>query len=233
MSKFANLKNSIVANENKYAVFNPHTLEPVVPHRNKIIGVFIDPAIKTCALRVAEHDISTGNVRTMLQTLLDFRCRENDFATPGTSCFNNSSLILSNYEDYFRNSHYIILEHQCKKANPNVVRMSQHLISFIMGVVRDTGLRPLIIEIDGRLKSSMLGLKRMPKPELKKTTTKIAVNILKERGEIELAEFLEKPGKKDDMGDTVCYEFLWWQILGKNKKELNFPKIKKSRLNIN
>lgn len=227
MNKKCNLKDSIVNNANKYAIFNPHTLAPVVKNGDKIVGIFIDPAIKTCAMRIAENNRSTNEVKTLVQVLLDFRCNETEFATSGTSYYFNCFDVLDTYKDYFINSHYIIMEHQSTRASYNVIRISQQILSYFLSTVRDKGCRPLIIEIDARLKSSFFNIPRMKKPLLKKRTTEIAINILKERGENELANKIEKISKNDDHGDTICYEFLWWEILKENK--VNLCVKKKSR----
>ena len=239
MSRFTSLKSSIINNAHKYAIFNPHTLPPIVRegiNKNKIIAIFIDPAVKTCALRVSQKDLNTGLITTKLQTLLDFRCQENDFATDGTSYYSNCISMLDEYLDYFINSHYIVIEHQyCSVASYNVIRIEQQLITYLLMVTKDKGKRPLILEIDPKLKTTMMGVNtnRKLKKEgktLKKETTKLALNILRERGEEDSADTIEKLSKKDDHGDTICYDYMFWIILERDSEMLNLIKEKKSRL---
>lgn len=221
---FGNLKNSIVNNPQKYAIYNPHTLEPVLIEENVIQIITIDPAIKTCAFRVAEKNLETKKIRTVIQELFDFRCTENEFATPGTTYYTNTFEILNKYKQYFRKSHYIIMEHQCSRASYNVIRMSQQILSYILMTVKNKGNRPLIIEIDARLKSSMLSLPKMKKNDLKKKCLEYAIEILTKRGEFEILDKLKKMRKKDDIGDSICYEFIWWKILKRDSELLCFKK---------
>lgn len=218
---------SCINNDNKFSVFNPHTEKPVNIKNRKIIGVFIDPAIKTCAIRVAKYDIDTKKVKTLLQELFDFRTIENEYAT-GTSYYSNCINLLDNYLKYFKKAHYIVIESQFVKSK-DIYRMGQHLISYFLIKTKNCGSNPLIIEIDPKLKTSMLNLPRMKQRLLKKKCKEIAINLLHERGEHDLAENIAKLRKGDDHGDTICYEYIWWKILSQNKKNLG---LKKNKLKI-
>lgn len=242
-----NLKSQVINNEKRYAIYNFHTSSPVVrkgKNENKIIAVFIDPAVKTCALRIVKNNLDTGIIETKVQTLLDFTTTyENEFGSEGTTYYGKCWDMLDEYLPYFLKAHYIIIEHQYYSvASEKVIRIAQHIISYFLLNTQNQGNRPLLIEIDPKLKTTMLGLatsKKLKKEgkKLKIETTKIAMNILRERNEEDIAESIEKLSKRDDHGDTICYDYMWWIILDRDAEQLNFErykpwKEKKGRINI-
>jgi hypothetical protein len=206
----------------QYAVFNPHTKEPLVGsnkvHEGKFFvnGVFIDPGVRNCAVRIANYNIISGKITTVLQKIFDFtKTKKGDEERVGRETFHytNMNSVLSEYVDYFIWSHYIVIESQLP-INYDLVRMSQHLISFFTHKIADKGYRPLIIEIDAKMKSQPFGAPKMKKPELKKWCRNKAIEILTARGDVETANFIASCKKADDHGDTVCYEEVWWTLIG-------------------
>jgi hypothetical protein len=221
MSKFASLKDSLVGNEDKFAVHNPHTLSPVLNEKNVIYAAFIDPGIKTCAVRITRYNFDTKSIKTVLFKLFDFRVRlqdEKPFASAGTSCYTSCLEELDRHEEYFLRCHFILIEYQGNWASLSTVRITHELVTYFLYTLKDRGNRPLIIEVDPKLKSIHFGLKRMKKPDLKKECLSIAINILYRRGDNENAVILEGKGKKDDLGDTVCYDEWFWSLL-QNEEE--------------
>lgn len=216
-----------------YITFNPHILKPLVSSKefgtsNFLVGVFVDPGIKNCAIRIAHYDLDTGAKTTRLQLNFDFTHESltTEFVTTGygidTIYYTNVSKALDEYSELFRWAHYIVIESQLP-INYDLVRMSQHITTYLMMTVKDKGFRPLIIEIDPKLKSRMLGAPpKMTKPQLKVWCKNKAVAILRERGDTVTADMIEKVRKGDDHGDTVCYEEIWWMIL---RDGLNTPPI--------
>jgi hypothetical protein len=216
MSKFASLKESLVGNDDKYAVHNPHSLPPILLEKNVVYAAFIDPGIKTCAVRITRYNFDTGSIKTVLFKLFDFRVKlqdEKPFTTAGTSCYTACLEELDRHEEYFLRCHYIIIEYQGNWASLSTIRITHELVTYFLYTLKDVGNRPLIIEADPKLKSIHFGLRRMKKPDLKKTCLDIAIDILKDRGDNENAEVLEGRGKKDDLGDTVCYDEWFWSLL--------------------
>lgn len=231
---YKSLKDSIVNNELKFAIHNPHTLEPVNISGKIVNAVFIDPGIKTCAICSVKKNFADNSVKTEMLQLFDFRVlnsHENNYATEGTSCYTKCILLLQENIDIFLNAHYIVMEFQGSWASPNTIRIAQQLLTFFLISLKDKGNRPLIIEIDPKLKSTMLSLKRMKQTELKKRCKELASQFLRDRNEIELAQYIEGKGKKDDLGDTLCYEHIWWQILSDHSERLCL-KFKKIKINI-
>jgi hypothetical protein len=196
----------------------------------------IDPGIKNCAIRIERRTYTiTGEggptpevfrlvpdtIETIVQTKFDFltppfeSSKKAIEAVPGsadTGYYRYSTEYLSTLVPHFSACQYILIESQMP-INTEMVRMSQHLITFISLSVRDVGVRPLIIEIDPKLKSSIFKAPKMEKAALKKWAGNKAIEILKENGDVDTATFIEAAGKKDDHGDVVCYTSVWFKIL--------------------
>jgi hypothetical protein len=169
----------------------------------------IDPAIKNCAIRVERRTYKDGFliVETLLQIKFDFSVYNDN-----TNYYTNSLNLLMPYLEYFITSQYILIETQMV-INYDLVRLSQHLITFLTIFTTNKGLKPLIIEIDSRLKSRLFNAPKMNRLELKKWAVENAIKILSERNDIETINFIMASAKKDDHGDTVCYTEAWWKIL--------------------
>lgn len=196
-----------------YDTYNPHTLQPLVHSEvlesgsNYLVGAFIDPGIKNCAIRIAKKDLLTDKVTTIMQMKFDFTTEE------GVCHYVSSISILDRYIEEFRWCHYIVMERQMT-INYDLVRFSQHLITYFSMRVKNLGFRPLIIEINSKMKSHLLGGKlKMTKPELKKWCRDKAIEILTERDDTIALNVLLKAKKQDDHGDVVCYEKVWWGII--------------------
>lgn len=215
-----------------YLIFNPHTVPPLVADPSgELHGIFIDPGIKNCAIRSSSLDRKTRAIRTNFQILINFCYTPPPLGGDGgggdasvSTCggarvdsesqyYQQSLLYLEPYREWFQRSHYIVIESQLP-VNYDLVRMGQHIITYLMVTVRDAGFRPLIIEIDSRLKSRLLGAPpRLTKPQLKKWCRDKALSLLKERGDLETVTMISKQPKKDDHGDVVCYDEVWWNHL--------------------
>ena len=208
-----------------FIVFNPHSEPPCVIRPDKtIIITTIDPGIKNCAIRTAQYDPETRKSKTLLQCKIDFTFSQDNERVLGveTKYYTAIYTILEPYHHYFTSSHYIGIESQMV-CNYDMLRMSQHLITYIMGIVRNNGNRPYIIEMDSRLKTQMLNAPaKMSKPERKKWATKMAIQYLTIDGEQDIIKVISD-GKSDDHGDTICYEkcILLMIIQGLNK--IPFP----------
>lgn len=205
-----------------YIIFNSHTLPPGISSMS-LYGIpwiqitAIDPGIRNCGIRV-ERRTFTGNIMkidTLLQIRVDFTVDQTEDTNIGrdTIYYNHVIKVLEQYKQYFITSQYIIIESQLP-INYDLVRISQHLITSMMILTRDQGLRPLIIELDPRFKSRLFGApQKMTKPQLKKWAWETAVKILQNRGDNETANMILSCSKKDDHGDVICYTEAWWNIL--------------------
>lgn len=217
-----------------YVVFNPHTLPPLVSSESYCkdwdvtIVTTIDPGIINCCIRQAIRCNKTSQITTHMQILSNFNHKslnekkdtnllpgETQSSSVGmdTKYYVNACSILDEYIEHIQMSHYIVIESQLT-INPDLVRMSQHIITYLMIKTKDKGLRPLICEIDSHLKSRMLGAPtKMKKPQLKLWCKNKAIEILESRGDLVNVKLIKEAKKADDHGDTVCYEAIWWMIL--------------------
>ena len=168
----------------------------------------IDPAIKNCAIRVERRTLKNNAIitETLFQGKFDFTLGDN------LNYYSNVINYIYPYMEYFNTSHYILIESQMV-INYELVRMSQHLITFLTIFTKNQGLKPLIIEIDSRIKSRLFKAPKMNRVELKKWAIENALKILTERNDTETLNLILRATKKDDHADTICYTEAWWKIL--------------------
>ena len=172
------------------------------PNETFIQIMAIDPGIKNCGVRI-ERRWSSGAVETVMLARLNFLI--SDSAPTNTIYYTNAIKVLRNYLPIMELCQYILIESQLP-INYDMVRMSSHIISFLMSHLANKGCRPLIYEVDTYFKSRILNAPpKMSKPELKKWCWEYALNLLKNRGDMEAYNTIKNAGKQDDMGDVVCY----------------------------
>ena len=183
-----------------YIIFNPHDQTPCQARPDGlIIMTMIDPGIKNCAFRTSSYDPKTGISKTLLLKKLDFTNSKEHY-------YVEMIVQMEEFKQYFINSHYIGIESQLP-INYDLVRMGQHITTYLLTIVRNNGVRPLIVELDPHLKSRMLNAPaKMTKPQLKLWATTKGIELLKACGEFDVAAFVESQKKADDYGDVICYE---------------------------
>lgn len=204
-----------------YIIFNPHTTDSVCssldicPNESPWVQITaIDPGIKNCAIRTERrtNDNNKLIVTTLVQSKIDFTYSDDDVSND-TFYYSQVLIHLEQFIPYFQTSQYIIIESQLP-INYDLVRMSQHLITYIMMNIKDKGLKPLIIEIDPKFKSRLFGAPvNMTKDQLKKWAWENAIKILEKRGDTTTADLILNCKKKDDHGDVVCYTEAWWHVI--------------------
>ena len=184
---------------NPWVIFNPHTLSPLLPMHDSMTICTIDPGIKNCAIRIAKR---TGDqVSTILQDKVEFKS------------YTDTITYFGSIKDHLLNCHYIIVESQLR-VNYDLIRMGQHIQSTLMVLVQNQGLRPLIIEVDPKLKSSYLGAPKFKsKKDLKKWASQMAISILESRSDSGTLKIITGAKKQDDHGDVICMEMMFWSIL--------------------
>src|SRR5437588_733859 len=122
-------------------IFNPHTMTPVlssetIGSESYIRACIIDPGIKNCGLRIVRRDLKTNVVTTEYYIKLNFVYGENY----DTNYYTNCIMLLSKFEAYFIWSQYICIESQVTQ-NYDLIRMGQHITTFLMMLVKDKGFR--------------------------------------------------------------------------------------------
>jgi len=223
-----------------YLIFNPHSLEPLIPTEDGTLnGIFIDPGIKNFAIRIVNYDPTTYNCTTITQNKIDlttyssqlnYVCKnivseDNEYKSD-TEYFNNLSKFLKEIEHLLVPAHYIVIESQVS-WNYDMVRLSQHLITYLMTSLKDVGNRPLIIELSSKVKTRKLGaVGKMDKRQTKQWCIKKAKEIMTDRNDRVMLDILNKKGKCDDHSDVICMEYAWWLIL---EDGFNKPPVPKSK----
>lgn len=230
--KFCKNKN----NKEKYTAYNPHSIEAVPTFDNslpdKYIGIAsIDPGSTNLGMYIMfMYEDMTPETKLIKRFDLNEKDKFSD--SFNFERYNEAIRQFDEYLHLFKNCHYILIETQMNK-NPQMIRMSQHLITYMSIKLKDQGVLPKIIEISAELKTSLLqgpiGKKKGQSSSQAKTARK---NYCKELCKHIFIKFKDpnikifdraKKGqgknKLDDTADTVCqaYAFLvlcqdkkWW-----------------------
>jgi len=196
-----------------FSVFNPHTFpSPVKPKNGEdwIQVGSIDPAIKNNAIRV-ERWYSNGKIETIEFSHTNFTLPNNEkIPKVGEENFyyiNACKIIKELCENYLEDCQYICIESQLSFAYDNV-RISSHIICALCIYLKDKGNRPVIIEMDPKLKTRLLGAPPMKKKDqIKKWSVEKACEFFEEEEDIESLKFMKlmaKIRKADDIGDAKC-----------------------------
>lgn len=195
-------------------VYNFHDLPSPLGEEKNINAVFIDPGTKNCGFRAV--NMNNGSISTYFHDLIHFAKKGESFSESMKGAVN----FVNDMKLIFTDAHYIVIERQMS-FNYDLTRMSQHLISCIAMITKDTGNRPLIVEIDSRLKSASFDRDRVG-TTTKKLGIDAARRICEEREDFETLQLINSHKKKDDICDVLCYEYIWWSLL--NDSVIEIPK---------
>ncbi len=212
--------NPVGAPKPPFNAFNPHDYEsPVLRNENMII-TSIDPGIVNCGIYINCINTKTNAKKSLYLARLEFN-KSTDHYTESIRKFQE----LEEKHSYFSSSHYIVIESQMAISYHNT-RMGQHLLTFFMTMLKNSGNRPIIIEFNSQSKTRLLGCpKGLKKPEYKVWCKEKAVELLKSRendSEDKFINCLEKSKKKDDMGDAICQCEAWLMVY--NGEAISVPK---------
>jgi hypothetical protein len=216
-----------------YMIFNPHDGEtPLMndlsvsafygrPSETFIQIAAIDPGIKNCGVCI-ERRWSSGYVETVMLARINFLV--GDLPTADTIYYTYAIRELRKYLPVLELCQYVLIESQLP-VNYDMVRMSTHIISFLMMSLENKGCKPMICEVDAYFKSRILNAPpKMKKPELKKWCRDYMLERYKERGD-ELSHNLLKSAKKfDEISDTACYIEGWWKAISEGIQTIKKPK---------
>jgi len=197
-----------------YSIFNPHTLEaPITPKKGQWIQVAaIDPAIKNLGIRV-ERWYSDNTIETIeySHTDLTIPYDKKNVSTIGQENFyytNSCHLLKDICKKYLEDCHYIVIESQLSFAYDNV-RIQSHITCALCIFLKDIGNRPIIIEMDPKLKTRLLGAPAMKDgKKIKQWAIEKACEFFTEEGDLESLQFIKdlaKLRKSDDIADAKCY----------------------------
>lgn len=186
-----------------YTIFNPHDRTDRDWSRlDQIQLVSIDPGSKNFAIRVEIRPWANKNIpiRSLLFERVDFSSPDNENSW---DLHPNILRYLDSKRDILQQATVVIIEKQLS-INYNAVRISQHVLTYFMILLKDKPTLPFIVEIDPKTKGKTLGApKNITKPILKKWAVDKAKELCSHRGDIYSLSELNKKGKVDDLADTI------------------------------
>jgi hypothetical protein len=194
-----------------YSIFNPHDGKaPLKPKKGDWVQIAsMDPAILFFGLR-CERIHKDGTKETIEFSLTNFT-KDDGKEPPEVGRENfyyiKAVNIISKYcEEFLKDCHYIIIESQLS-FNYDMVRLSSHIIAIMCTLLKNKGNRPLIIEMDPKLKSRLLGAPPLKGDAVKKWCSKEARKKLAEEGDTESLDFMDEcaeTSKDYDLADVKC-----------------------------
>lgn len=201
-------KTQIGGVELPYNVYSIHTKEsPRIKEDSSILFASIDPGFKNCGFYVAALDKN----KTLKSICLENLCFSNEKSVSDCESYINCMKKFEEPElfNYMKNCHFIIIESQMSFA-PRNARMGQNLITYFTTRFKDIGNRPIVIEINSRAKTVLLGcpkgLPKKGKGSYKDWCKEKALFILKERNneEDKFIKLIQSSKKSDDISDVIC-----------------------------
>ena len=173
----------------------------------------IDPAVKNFAVRIEQRftwkaaEYSASDEPVILPILFD--------KTNVGEGYAHLTDLLETITPSLMTCDYILVERQMPD-NYQMVRVSQHCISYCITALRKSEHYPLIIEIDPKLKGKMLGAPPVTYHELKKWGVRKALEICQERNDKASYDKLVATKKADDLADSLLQIEAWCQWLHQN-----------------
>lgn len=171
----------------------------------------IDPAEKNLALRV-ERRYFDGKIIPLAFDKVDVR---NTSEGVTIDVYGRAINFLDRYKQLYYGCHYVIIERQLP-FNYRAVRISQHIITYLMLLLKDTSLLPIIVELSSKVKGKYLDAPDdLNDKGLKRWATEKARELLQIRGDqwsIDVMNFFWK--KQDDLADTICQIEAFFILLG-------------------
>lgn len=149
-------------------------------------------------------DLSLAHPRTIYQNKFDF--------TKGSAhVLENITAVFQSIAPLLQKCTFILIESQLRKSKIANLRAFQHIVSFCLLLSP----RPMVIEVDAKLKSHPLTPRKFEnKYRLKKWAVEKAMAILAERkDEVALAVMKRDWKKRDDHADTICYIEAFFRLL--------------------
>lgn len=192
----------------QFKQYNPHTRPLSEREETWTSGFYrvvsIDPGKVNFALRIEKRDAYDGTKVTTEQFV-----RKNFDKSTNDGIDHTFDLITSFLDEnliLLYNSHYVIIEKQLSR-NYQSLRISQHVLSYVLINLRNAPYLPFILELESAVKGKVLSA---PKgQDIKKWSEEKAMEILRQRGDQEsIKKILHQKGSKgqkkgDDLADTV------------------------------
>ena len=195
-----------------YVSHNPHTISlsnRCWPDRIRIIS--IDPGISHFCLRIEERSTTKHDIiKTLLHDKFGLAKEKQELDNDNVCSLYTFILpFLEQNKELFKTCHIVLIEKQLPQ-NYRMIRMSQHVLTYFMMLLRDVQPSlPVFLEIAPTLKSKELGAP----PHINERGVKIwavekATELLTIREDTKGLEILRRKvngrkEKKDDISDTI------------------------------
>ncbi len=167
--------------------------------------VSIDPGRKNFAIRIERRSLTTYEIKALAFEKIDLIGKDKeDSVQVIDSLYKRINDFLDKHLALIKLSHLIIIERQLH-INYKMVRLSQHVITYLTINVRNAKFFPVILEVSSKLKSHQLQAPRgISDKEIKTWAVSKANELLKIRKDDFSLEVLgTAKKKKDDLSDTV------------------------------
>lgn len=126
-------------------------------------------------------------------------------------------ILLREHEELLSKAHILLVE-ETYRERTDVVRIGQSILTYFSLLAMNMKHQPYIVEVSSKTKSKCFNIP--PKVDKKDWAPDVAIDLLKRRGDTELADILSKCTKaegKIDISDSIniCEAFLMEQDLGR------------------
>lgn len=183
------------------------------PITNCIRIVTIDPGTKNISLS-AGYKMSGAQPVILKLELCDITTSTQPQVD---ECFGNLTRWLMQFREFFRESHYIIIERQ-RDENYMAIRVAQHVLSFIMTVVIDSPVMPTLVELDSKVKTKTCPQGANKRQYKRWSTIQFIMHLVMAR-DGQTLQYLSLQKKLDDLADvwTQAHSFMaqcavmWYQ----------------------
>lgn len=196
-----------------YTLYNPHTISYSdirwTSSSYKILS--IDPGVKNLAIAVETRPYPSGKItlewfsRYTLSPLISLD--ENGFEIV---TYKEINMLFDEHIDLLLSVNIIVIERQLP-FNYKTIRISQHIISYLMLKLANIPSLPVIFEVDPKMKTKLLGyIGDGTKRSIKEWAVEKAISLLKIRDdEVSIKSILTERNhrgvkKADDLADTLC-----------------------------
>lgn len=196
----------IYCNHATTGAIDSRNLYPQIPYFQQC--AFIDPGVVSCAIRIVRFFPETNLIIPIWFAI-------HNFGMEITQVMSDMESSIAPILTKFQECNFIVIESQLMKSRTNF-RTFQHMISYLEMNTRDKGLRPIIVEVDIKLKTTFLGGPTTKTTNdgvrIKEWSKKFAREVSLRRHDYLSFSILESCCVKqdEDLSDTLCYEFAWW-----------------------
>nr|QBK90806.1 MAG: holliday junction resolvase [Pithovirus LCPAC201] len=186
---------------------------------NYITIISVDPGITNFGLRIERRPFGPDvwKVEVLHYANTCFKQCKTNTETNSSSLYRSITEYLKSLNSNVMDAHLILIERQLP-VNHNMVRVSQHIITYFMTVLSDSTINPLIVEIDSSGKTKILGApKGLSSSQVKDWSIEKSLQLSYIRKDwTSFMSILEATkNKSDDLADTmvqieaICRHLKW------------------------